>query len=270
MPDPFSRHLLRSSRPDAVTAPLLLMYHGTPDTRPPASARYAVQAAAFAAQLDLLQAFGYRTCRVRDLGAEPLTGRTVAITFDDGYADNIDGALQALVRRGMCATWFIVSAQLGHRADWIAGDVPGAELMTAQQVRELAVAGMEVGAHTRTHVDLTRCSPAQLDDEVRGSRADLEHLLQQPVESFAYPFGRHAPAAVAAVAAAGYRQACSVRPGWYSPSEPRLLRRVTIERTETLSSFARKLALADNDVSWQAMARYGFARLRARLRPRAA
>ena len=47
--------------------------------------------------------------------------------------------------------------------------------MTVTQLREWADAGMEVGAHTRTHPHLPKISAAQMEQEVRGSKARHAH-----------------------------------------------------------------------------------------------
>jgi peptidoglycan/xylan/chitin deacetylase (PgdA/CDA1 family) len=63
--------------------------------------------------------------------------------------------------------------------------------MTADQIRYWSAQGIEFGAHSRSHADLTRLPPESLEAEVLGSKADLEELLGKPVEAFAYPFGFH-------------------------------------------------------------------------------
>jgi peptidoglycan/xylan/chitin deacetylase (PgdA/CDA1 family) len=69
----------------------------------------------FAAQLAVL-ATGYRTVPLRDLldsrGSD--RGRPlVAITFDDGYADNLNVAAPLLAGQGLPATFFLTSGLLG-------------------------------------------------------------------------------------------------------------------------------------------------------------
>ncbi|HRP67321.1 MAG TPA: polysaccharide deacetylase family protein, partial [Thauera sp.] len=75
--------------------PVMLMYHsvrpgkGTPDWT------WAVSRGSLEAQLDFLDAEGYATPTLAELLDRPATGRSVVITFDDGYADNL-AACEAL------------------------------------------------------------------------------------------------------------------------------------------------------------------------------
>ena len=262
--DPVSRSLLKRVQANG-RGPVLLMYHGTPDDEP--ASRFSTRAARFAAQLDLLQACGWHTARICDLDdPAALPERTAVITFDDGYADNFRGGFEALARRGMTASWFIVSGCVGTQAQWL--DLPPAQrrMLSPGQLQEMHSAGMEIGSHTRTHADLEKLATHRLDEEIRGARTDLEDLLGTAVTSFAYPYGRFRPAAVDAVQAAGYRHACTTRAGWYRNSDNALqLRRVAIYRHDSVSSFARKLVFANHDVGWSSVARYAGARLGARL-----
>jgi len=246
--------------------PLVLMYHATPRGRPPRGERFAVESARFARHLDLFDALGYRTVRLRDLaGAGPLPANALAITFDDGYRNNLDGALAALQARGMCATWFAVSGLLGQRAAWLGPQVHDAVLMSAAELRALAGAGMEIGSHTRTHPDLTCLPEGALDAEIGDSRRELQDVIGAAVTSFAYPFGRFGAAVETAVARAGYRLACSVRPGRFTPEQPLRIPRITVFRDDSPQRLARKLMLVTNDAGWPVLARYGWGRVRERL-----
>ncbi len=62
-------------------------------------------------------------------------------------------------------------------------------LMTAKEVRELAGAGMEIGAHTMSHPKLAQCSAELVWEEMTRSREALASLLGEPVRAMAYPFG---------------------------------------------------------------------------------
>jgi peptidoglycan/xylan/chitin deacetylase (PgdA/CDA1 family) len=105
------------------------------------------------------------------------------------------------------------------------------------QVRQLDQAGMDVGAHTRDHVDLPGVGATQLTDEVAGSRRDLERILHHPIASFAYPAGRFDNQTVAAVRAAGFALAVTTQPGsTHSSLHPLELSRVRVGRTMTPTS----------------------------------
>jgi peptidoglycan/xylan/chitin deacetylase (PgdA/CDA1 family) len=81
-------------------------------------------------------------------------------------------------------------------------------LMTWDQVRELRRAGMDVQSHTRTHRVLQTIRPELLADELKGSRADLERELGEPIRAVSYPVGKAIalrPAIRTAVREAGYQ-----------------------------------------------------------------
>ncbi|MEO6697218.1 MAG: polysaccharide deacetylase family protein, partial [Gammaproteobacteria bacterium] len=246
--------------------PITLMYHsvtpgsGTPDWL------WAVSFRRFTEQLDLLREGGWKTVCVRDLmdGAS-LPPRTVAITFDDGYADNYP-AFEALAERGMRATWFIVTRDVGKSSSWRDPGAPVLPMLSAEQLRVMAGAGMEIGTHSRSHCRLTEVDDATLHDEVRSSKTELAGMLGKAVESFAYPYGKHDDRVVGAVEAAGYRAACVTRSGWALHNHDLMrIRRVSVFAHDGLSAFARKLAFADNDVSWRHLARYSAERILARI-----
>jgi len=89
-------------------------------------------------------------------------------------------------------------------------------IMSWDQVRELGRAGMAVESHGRRHRVLQTLDDDALDDELAGSRAELEAQLGRPVRAIAYPVGR----SVAkdrrirdALIAAGYRLGFSNKTG---------------------------------------------------------
>jgi peptidoglycan/xylan/chitin deacetylase (PgdA/CDA1 family) len=129
--------------------------------------------------------------------------RAVVVTFDDAWVDNHANALDPLIECRVPATLFVPSRLLG---------TPGR--LSRPQLLEMAAAGVSVGAHSRTHRDLTACSDAELDWEVRGSRDDLEDLLGVACTRFAYPNGRLDARVRASVAATGFRTAVTTVRGW--------------------------------------------------------
>lgn len=193
----------------------------------------------FALQLRTLKALGWRGLSMRDL--QPYLrgereGRVFGITLDDGYVNNLEHALPVLQALGFTATAYIVSGQIGGSNVWDhAKGVPPQPLMDAAQLRHWASAGMEIGAHTRHHVDLTTCDDATARAEIAGSKADLEQLLDVPVRSFSYPYGEHNDRHVEMVRAAGYGTATTIISSRTHPDDELLrLPRISVHLHSTL------------------------------------
>lgn len=136
--------------------------------------------------------------------------------------------------------------------------------MNADELRQLQSSGLvELGNHSARHVNLTRCTPAQLDAEVDGSRVRLEAALGRPVRFFSYPDGRH-NAAVRTAVQRKHELATAVwtaRPGPYAiPRLPGLGGR---SHDEMAARYGRLKATVDH-VRWHGRHRARELRLRAR------
>ncbi|WP_430458529.1 polysaccharide deacetylase family protein [Rheinheimera sp.] len=66
------------------------------------------------------------------------------------------------------------------------------EFVTAEQLKQMAAAGMTIGAHTVHHPILALESAETARAEITQSKAILEQILAQPVHYFAYPNGKFA------------------------------------------------------------------------------
>jgi peptidoglycan/xylan/chitin deacetylase (PgdA/CDA1 family) len=124
-------------------------------------------------------------------------GPSVAITFDDGYADNHTHALPLLQVRGMTASFFVAVGFLERDADIMAhlAEVwrrPPDQLhpLSWDHVAELRAAGMSIGSHTWSHRNLAQLPVAAVEADLRRSRAVLERRLGEPVRTIAYPWGK--------------------------------------------------------------------------------
>lgn len=153
------------------------------------------------AQLAWLRAAGYETVRMADAaacvrGEGPCPARAVALTFDDGYMDAYTAALPLLQQHGFVATFYVVSGFVGQ---------PG--YMGWPEIRALRDAGMEIGAHSVTHPDLTSLGLDDLRAQVAQSGATIAAELGSPVRSFCYPGGRFNDTVAAVASESGFTSA---------------------------------------------------------------
>ncbi|WP_237536454.1 polysaccharide deacetylase family protein [Streptomyces sp. SID5785] len=195
-------------------SPWVAMYHSVDDcTEDPYNVT--VSPARLKEQLRWLRSRGLRGVTVGQLldARRRGTGRgLVGLTFDDGYGDFVENALPLLRHFDCTATVFVLPGRLGGDNAWDPQG-PRKPLLTAQGVRTAARAGMEIGSHGLTHVDLTRLPADARQAEIAHSRARVEELTGRPVQGFCYPYGRVDRATADAVRAAGYRYACAISPG---------------------------------------------------------
>ena len=64
-------------------------------------------------------------------------------------------------------------------------------MLNWDEIHEMQRWGIEFGAHTCTHPDLTLIPPHLVKKEVCDSKAIIEDALGTPVSCFAYPYGRY-------------------------------------------------------------------------------
>jgi peptidoglycan/xylan/chitin deacetylase (PgdA/CDA1 family) len=214
----------------------ILAYHGVdPEADSPVNFDgFQVSPAVFRDQMDAVG----RWFEVRPLGwildrltaGEPVGRDVLAITFDDGYRNNLTHAAPLLREYGFHATffvttgfvdgtrtpwWFRLRSQLVRSADaaavagiaareeelkafpaderelWV-GDEGGAAypLMSWEDVKKLIALGFDIGPHTVSHVSFTRETATRVDMEIRVSTARVREMTGRSPLCFSYPYGR--------------------------------------------------------------------------------
>lgn len=168
-----------------------------------------VRPAALRRHIRLLRRWGYRLVTfgaLADAVSQGTATGLAALTFDDGLAGTHTITAPLLLAEQAPATVFVVS-------DWDGGghpDDPSARVMTHDQVRAVAGMGLEIGSHSSAHRDLSLLSASEAEADLAHSKASLESLLQRPVSTAAYPFGRVAADTARACREAGFVAACRI------------------------------------------------------------
>ena len=222
---PLRRLSARRRARDGMCPVSILFYHRVADTYPN---DWTISTQGFAQQIDWLE----RHFELISLAEAQTRLRTrcnrrpaVAITFDDGYADNSQFALPLLVRRRIPVTYFVTTRHI-LETEPFPHDVARGEPHkpnSIDELREWAADGIDIGAHTRSHADLGMLqNPQALHDEVVTAGEEMQAALQRPIRYFAFPFGQHENlnAAVFHMAYdAGYDGVCSAYGGYNFPGE---------------------------------------------------
>lgn len=124
---------------------------------------------------------------------------SVAITFDDGYKDNLYTAAPILIANNLPFTVFIAT-------DLISNHTPG--FLNPNELKELAgLPNVTIGAHGKTHTHLTRLKDSQILSELKDSKSYLEDLLGASIQSMSYPYGDIDEKVLYAAKVAGYKNA---------------------------------------------------------------
>lgn len=179
-----------------------------------------------------------------------LPSKSVVITFDDGYQDNLTNALPILKKYGFKATIYLVNNR--HDRDWSGyrkAKNEGAGLkeeskLSDDEVRELLDSGLiEIGAHTLTHANLTALSVEGAQNEICISKERIEAQFQIVCHSFAYPFGLYGPKDRKIVADCNYTNAVTTEVGIADLNECNLyeIPRVTVSGKDNFYAFILKL-----------------------------
>jgi peptidoglycan/xylan/chitin deacetylase (PgdA/CDA1 family) len=230
--------LLERGRPGQLRRRIpILMYHRIGN--PPRNFRWPglyVKRKDLARQLDKLGRDGYTAVTQRDLydgwnAVRALPEKPVVLTFDDGHISVWDQAFPLLRSRRWPAVLNLPLSMLDSPIGLSSG-----------MVRELIAAGWELGAHSRTHPDLTQLDEDRLESEVCGSRSDLAERFEVPVDFFCYPSGRFSPDVKRTVVQAGYLGATTTEPGLAGPDDPYAMPRVRVSRGDSARQLAERLA----------------------------
>jgi peptidoglycan/xylan/chitin deacetylase (PgdA/CDA1 family) len=227
----------------------ILMYHSISDRAQPRFRKYTLSPARFAEQMAYLTQQRYLTLTVSQYVAARTSGGelpepAVVLTFDDGYTDFYTAALPVLQCYNLVATLYISTGFVNGNSRFLQRERETERpMLTWEQLNEVAVSGIECGAHGHRHLQLDVVPSAIARAEITRSKQILEENLSRTITSFAYPYGYYRPAVQRLVREAGYSSACAVRYAMSSPSDdPFALSRLMVPGGIRLPQFAELLA----------------------------
>lgn len=189
----------------------ILMYHHISDSV--LVGETTVSPDSLKAQLDFLKDSGYRTITMSQLG-EYLNGenktypKTIAITFDDGWKDQLRAA-QLLKERNQTATFFILTSTFDDL-----------RYFNKAEVNDLSKE-FEIGTHTHTHFQKWEANLHALDTmtavgEAVASKSIIESIIKKPVKTIAWPYGYFTEDTVRYIKSVGFTTMATLRE-WNGP-----------------------------------------------------
>ncbi len=176
----------------------------------------------FRACVEFWHSRGYRSVDAGEF-VEPAEDKRLFLSFDDNFR-SWHAALPLLEELSLKATFFVNTlpirgacstdqieayyTRIGHAGE----RVP----LSAEEIRELAMAGHQIGCHSHSHFVLSRLPVTRAEDEILRCRGILEDIVERPVEDFSFPFGmrRHFSEELRRICLdRGFRTVCNAIPG---------------------------------------------------------
>ncbi len=201
--------------------PPILMYHQI-DKDIARINTIAVSADIFARQMEFIKRHNYRVVSLEELcrmikERDRLPRNLLAITFDDGYKNNL-AAVRILKKHNFPATIFIVISWIGKPGylnredlDWIARN-----------------SSVTFGSHTLNHSYLPEVSAEEIWREISGSKQKAKREYGLDLSTLAYPVGGFTPESLTQVKESGYLCACTTNRGFSKEPNIYALRRIKI------------------------------------------
>jgi folate-dependent phosphoribosylglycinamide formyltransferase PurN/peptidoglycan/xylan/chitin deacetylase (PgdA/CDA1 family) len=216
--------------------PVMILYHHLVSDRPH---RYGASTTYFLRQVNYLLRH-YRVVSLSEAVELVRKGGvkepTVAVTFDDGYADNFVNLRAITEETGLPIGYFVSTEHISNGREFAHDQAFGEHGFapnTWKQVEFMKRCGYEIGSHTRNHADCGSTDEAFLREEIVGSALDIQQKLE-PTPHFSFPFGlpQNISAPAAAIACANYSNVfAAYRGGNFHADARRILKRGNFPHT---------------------------------------
>lgn len=116
-------------------------------------------------------------------------------------------------------------------------------LTNEAEIQALDGQGVHIASHTRSHRNLTALNDVDLDDELVGSKQQLESVLNRKVTHFAFPSGDHDERVLSGVRSAGYQWAWTTEARYVNAADlPYQIPRVLIDDNASVATLAARIS----------------------------
>lgn len=220
------------------------IYHRFDETRYPSTN---ISAEIFTQQLDYIKKQNVKVISLDEVATRLVTGKdlpghAVSFSVDDAFRSFYDVGMPIIRRYGYPVTLFVNTDAVGTSG-----------YLNWDELKELAVEGVEIGNHTANHAYLVELQPGETsqqwekrirDDIVKAQQQFDQHLGFKPT-LFAYPFGEYSTGIVEIIKDLGFKAAFAQQSGVIYPEHNRyILPRFPMGGPyATLKSFRTKLAM---------------------------
>lgn len=249
----------------------VLIYHRVLDNNSDKRIAF-VPESVFRNQMRLLKKWGYQTVDAETLtnfiaGKAKISTKSVVISFDDGFSDNLN-AIKIAKEYDFSCVLFVATSFIGKSYSHIPyygnrslnlkeTKLPEQKLvyLNVDQLKELKSMGTDILPHTAHHVCLPKSSYQEQICEIQESFIQLEKILGPIYKSFSYPYGMHNEETIAILKNLGFKSAFEVSDGLnhYNENNSFKIRRHNVGNTESKSYF--KLLLTSEYKYYRKMAK---------------
>jgi len=200
---------------------VVLMYHSIGNN----DLFFTVKTEEFEKQMRYLKENNFNVISLKELEENlekgQIPSRTVVITFDDGYKDNLINAFPILERFNLPAAIFVSIGEMGKIKNLRGNEL---EILNEGDVKEIEKTKLiSIEPHTVSHAKLAKLNANEVDYEIRESKKVFGSMLEKTCLYFAYPYGSYNDKVLAIVKNLGFKLAFTVRKGRIRISTNRLL-----------------------------------------------
>lgn len=161
----------------------VLVYHSVTDDIFSKNTSLFVRPEEFKKQIKWIADNNYTTIFANESYTPQKYEKPLIITFDDGYEDNYTNVFPLIKKYNIKITIFVVTDAIAARKN-----------LNSNQIIEMHDSGLvSFQSHTKSHPNLLKIGPQQLDTELRDSRNRLFFITNEFPTAIAYPYGRVSP-----------------------------------------------------------------------------